>query len=156
MCTLRRLVVVWLFAAPWTIACQAPLSMEFSTQGYRAGCHFHLQSIFPSPGWNISSVSPALAGRLFTTAPPGKIPIYLQISSLENVMALPLVKGLIVVQSSEPSYDDLTNISLQPQTWTFWEIPSENPSENPFPSPDLGLFAIFSSVLSDSLQSYGL
>ena len=58
--------------------------MEFSTQEYRAGCHFLLQRIFPSQGWKISSVSPALAGRLFTTAPAGKIPVNLQISSLEN------------------------------------------------------------------------
>ena len=25
---------VWLFATPWTVACQAPLSMEFSKQEY--------------------------------------------------------------------------------------------------------------------------
>ena len=75
---------VWLFATPWTVAHQAPLSMEFSTQEYRAGCHFLLQRIFPSQGWKISSVSPALAWRLFTTASAGKIPVHLQISSLEN------------------------------------------------------------------------
>ena len=33
-----------LFAAPWIVACQAPLSMEFSRQEYRNG------SPFPSPG----------------------------------------------------------------------------------------------------------
>ena len=31
------------------------------------GCHFLLQGIFPSQGWN-----PSLAGRFFTTEPPGK------------------------------------------------------------------------------------
>ena len=30
-CVLRG---VWLYAAPWTVACQAPLSMEFSRQVY--------------------------------------------------------------------------------------------------------------------------
>ena len=31
---------------PWTIACQAPLSMGFSRQEYWMGCHFLLQGIF--------------------------------------------------------------------------------------------------------------
>ena len=31
VCSLSR---VQLFAAPWTVACQAPLSMEFSRQEY--------------------------------------------------------------------------------------------------------------------------
>ena len=34
------------FAAPWTVAYQAPLSMEFSRQKYSSGCHFLLQGIF--------------------------------------------------------------------------------------------------------------
>ena len=33
-------------ATPWTVACQAPLSMGFSRQGYGVGCHFLLQGIF--------------------------------------------------------------------------------------------------------------
>ena len=44
-----------------------------------AGCHFLLQGIFPDQGLN--SMSPAMAGRLFTTEPPGRLlveilPIY--------------------------------------------------------------------------------
>ena len=35
---------VWLFATPWTAACQASLSMEFSRQEY-CSCHFLLQGI---------------------------------------------------------------------------------------------------------------
>ena len=34
---------------PWTVACQAPLSMEFSRQEY---CHALLQEIFPTQGLN--------------------------------------------------------------------------------------------------------
>ena len=37
---------VTLFAAPWTVAQQAPLPMEFSRQDTRVGCHFLLQGIF--------------------------------------------------------------------------------------------------------------
>ena len=70
VCTLSR---VQLFATPWTVACQAPLSMEFSRQE----CWRRLP--FPTPGdlhnagtEPTSLVSPALAGGIFTTAPPGK------------------------------------------------------------------------------------
>ena len=35
---------VQLFVTPWTVVCQAPLSMEFSRQGYWNGVPF------PSPG----------------------------------------------------------------------------------------------------------
>ena len=33
-------------ATPWTVACQAPLSMGFSRQEYWSGCHFLLKGIF--------------------------------------------------------------------------------------------------------------
>ena len=45
---------VQLFATPWTVACQAPLSMEFSRQEYWSGSHFPLQGIFPTQGSNPS------------------------------------------------------------------------------------------------------
>ena len=49
---------------PWTVACQAPLSMEFSRQEYWSGLSFPPLGDHPNPG--IKSVSPALAGRFFT------------------------------------------------------------------------------------------
>ena len=36
---------VRLFATPWTLGCQVPLSMGFSRQEYESGCHFLLQEI---------------------------------------------------------------------------------------------------------------
>ena len=41
---------VRLFGTPWTEACQAPLSMEFSSKNTGMGCHFLLQEIFPTQG----------------------------------------------------------------------------------------------------------
>ena len=38
--------------APIDCSCQAPLSMEFSGQNTGVGCHFLLQSIFPTQGSN--------------------------------------------------------------------------------------------------------
>ena len=39
-------------AIPWTIACQAPLSMEFPGKNTEVGCHFLLQRIFVTQGSN--------------------------------------------------------------------------------------------------------
>ena len=39
---------IQLFVTPWTIACQAPLSLRFLRQEYWSGCHFLLQGIFPT------------------------------------------------------------------------------------------------------------
>jgi len=58
------------FATPWTVAPQAPLSMEFPRQDTGVGCHFLLQGIFLIQGSD--PASPALAGEFFTAEPPGK------------------------------------------------------------------------------------
>ena len=41
------------FAAPWTVACQAPLSMGFPGKSTEVGCRFLLQGIFPRLGSNL-------------------------------------------------------------------------------------------------------
>ena len=43
---------VQFFATLWTVAHQAPLSMEFTRQEYWSGCHFLLQEIFQTQGLN--------------------------------------------------------------------------------------------------------
>ena len=68
---------VWLCATPWTVACQAPLSMEFSRQEYRKGLPFPTPKDLPHLGINpMSPASPSLAGRFFTTESPGKFHSY--------------------------------------------------------------------------------
>ena len=37
VCVCESLICVQLFATPWTVACQAPLSIEFSRQEYWSG-----------------------------------------------------------------------------------------------------------------------
>ena len=59
---------VWLFATPWTVAHQAPLSMGFSRQEYWTGLPFPPPGDLPNPEIeSVSLKSPALAGRFFTT-----------------------------------------------------------------------------------------
>jgi len=65
-CMLSR---VQLFVTPWTVACQAPLSVGFSRQEYWSGLPFPPPGDLPNPGIEpISPVSPALAGGFFTTS----------------------------------------------------------------------------------------
>ena len=62
---------VWLFATPWTVACQPPLSVGFSRQEYLSGLPFPSPGDLPNPGIKSTSPTyPALAGRFFTIAPP--------------------------------------------------------------------------------------
>ena len=49
----QTLSCVQLFETPWTVPCQAPLSMGFSWQEYWSGCPFLLQGIFPTQGLNL-------------------------------------------------------------------------------------------------------
>ena len=47
-----RFSCVQLCATPWTVACRGPLSMEFSRQSTKVGCHALLQGLFPTQGSN--------------------------------------------------------------------------------------------------------
>ena len=67
-----------LFVIPWTVAHQAPLSMEFSMQEYWSGLPFPTPGDLSEPGTeSVSLVSPALAGTFFTTVPPGNFSVSL-------------------------------------------------------------------------------
>ena len=59
-----------LCAILWTVAHQAPLSMEFSRQEYWSGLLFSPPGDLPDPG--IEPSSPQLAGRFFTAELLGK------------------------------------------------------------------------------------
>ena len=64
---------VQLFLTLWTVAYQAPLSIEFSRQEYWSGLPFPLPEDLSDPGIKPASpMSPALAVEVFTTEPPGK------------------------------------------------------------------------------------
>ena len=58
------------FVTPWTVARQAPLSMEFPRKEYWSGLPFPSPGGLPKSG--IEPTSPVLAGRFFTTEQPEK------------------------------------------------------------------------------------
>ena len=66
----KPLSCVQLFVTPWTIACQAPLSMGFSRQEYWSGLPFPSPGDLPNPG--IEPRSPALQADSLPSEPPGK------------------------------------------------------------------------------------
>ena len=70
MSEVNSLSRVRLLVTPWTVAHQAPLSMEFPRQEYWSGLPFPSPGDLPNP--RVEPSSPALADGFFTTAPPGK------------------------------------------------------------------------------------
>ena len=83
---------VWLFVTPWTIACQAPLFMEFFRQEYWNWLPFPTPEALPNSGIErVCLASPILVGRFFTTVPPGKPfrenPLNLSVQFSHSVMS---------------------------------------------------------------------
>ena len=69
VCLLSLFSHVWLFATPYTVAHQAPLSMGFPRQEYWSGLPCPPPGDLPNPGIKpVSLMSPSLAGRFFTTS----------------------------------------------------------------------------------------
>ena len=65
----KSLSRVRLFATPWTVARQAPLSMGFSRQEYWSGLPFPSPGDLPNPG--IEPRSPTLQADSVPSEPPG-------------------------------------------------------------------------------------
>ena len=64
-------------ATTWTVAHQAPLSMELSKQEYWSGLPFPSPGDLPHPGIKpVSPVSPALQADFSPTEPPRKLYVY--------------------------------------------------------------------------------
>ena len=55
---------------PWTVACQAPLSMKFSRQEYWSGLPFPSPGDLPNQG--VEPMSHALQADALPSEPPGK------------------------------------------------------------------------------------
>ena len=86
---------VRLWTTAQSVTCQAPLSMEFSSQEYWSGLPFPPPWALPDP-W-IEPASPvvlALAGGFFTTEPPGKPQLLL------NFMLITIGKRTLETEAS--------------------------------------------------------
>ena len=66
----KSLSHIWLFATPWTVAYQAPPSIEFSRQEYWTGLPFPSPGVLPNPG--MKPRSPTLQVDALPSEPPKK------------------------------------------------------------------------------------
>ena len=83
VCMLSLFSHVLLFATPWTVACQTPLSVGFSRQEYWSGWPCPPRGDLPNPGIELTSpVSPALQVDSLPAEPLGK-PLYLPSGSTD-------------------------------------------------------------------------
>ena len=70
VCTFSR---IQLFLTPWTVPCQAPLTIEFTRQEYWSGLPFPSPGDLPDPGIETASLmSLALTGEFFISRATGK------------------------------------------------------------------------------------
>ena len=82
---------VTLFVTPWTVAHQGRLSMGLSQQEYQSGLPFPSSGDPPKPGMEPASlVSPALAGRFFTTGPEAPLDAYRRPLPSQHNCSLPI------------------------------------------------------------------
>ena len=74
---LSRFSCIQLFVTPWSVACQAPLSIGFSRQEYWSGLPCSPPGDLPDPVIKLEFFpSPALAGRFFTTSALGSLVLF--------------------------------------------------------------------------------
>ena len=82
----KSLSRVQLFATPWTVAHQAPLSMGFSRQEYWSGLPFPSRGDLPDPG--IEPGSPALqADSLSPSHTVALVGIYIHVNKTQNIFS---------------------------------------------------------------------
>ena len=131
---------VWLFATPWTAACQAPSFMWFTRQEYWSELPSPSPGDLPSPGRE--PTFPAPAGRFFTTEPPGK-----PITLYKRLFFLPLGLGMFPFMCWELCYPKVYGLH-HPVMYFFFSV-------WPFPSSCLPLNLIYLRArLVDALWSF--
>ena len=136
---------VWLSAILWTVAHQAPLSMEFSRQECWSGLPFPPPGDLPNPGVEPTSPeAPALAGGFFTMEPlPPHKSWQLLVSHLDSFTSIFLSLILITkscIWESKTAHKREMKISL-------WKEQTR---------PILSSVQFSHSVMSDSLWSHRL
>ena len=97
VCMPSHFIHFWLFVTLWTVAHQAPLSMEFSME-YWSGLPFPTPGDLPDPGIEPTCVtSPALAGCFFTTSATWEAPT--QLDSILKSRAITLLTKVHLVKA---------------------------------------------------------
>ena len=121
---------------PGTVAHQVPLSVRFPRQEYWN------RLLFPSPGalpkLGIELGFPALAGRFFTTQPPGKL--------LSLVSGLSCLLFLLAKMSTYRHILEIVQVQLQAAKINRYH--SESRELGDFPGPIQVMLMLYCSLLS--------
>ena len=136
---------VRLSAILWTVAHQAPLSVEFSRQEYWSGLPFPPPGDLPNPAVEPTCPeAPALAGGFFTTEPPPPHKTWqLLLSHLHSFTSIFLSLSLI---TKSCNWESKTTHKREMKT-SLWKEQTR---------PILSSVQFSCAVMSDSLQSHGL
>ena len=127
-------VCVWVlscvpsFATPWTVACQAPLSMGFPRQEFWSELSLPVPGDLPDLGIEpISLLSPALAGRFFTTVTPEKPLVTLDGPQLLISFQIALLRCVVRISNmthgAASLQDGLKDLSSCPSHLALWKTP---------------------------------
>ena len=101
VCMLSHFSHVQLFATLQIVAHQAPLSLGFSRQEHWSRLPFPSPGDLPDTGIElVSPTSPLLAGRFFTTEPPGKFKHLYLVEKMPNCFAF----KILALTSILPTY----------------------------------------------------
>ena len=129
---------VQLFATPWTIAHQAPLSMGFFRQGYWSGLPCPPPGDLPDSGIKPTSLkSSPLAARFFTTSTTWEALLSLGFSHAEQICSL---------QTQHAPFSSLGHSSA----WSYNPTPSISGLASP------SLFKLFTIYFMNSLSNLHL
>ena len=113
VCVLTCFSHVQLFVTLWTIACQAPLSMEFSRQEYWNGLPCPPPGDLPGPGIKPKSLmSPALEGEFFITRAIWEACVRVSVCVCKRVCVSMRVCTGIVLANLSGTYDVLGILSI--------------------------------------------
>ena len=118
---------------PWTVAYRAPLSIGFPRQENWNGLPFPFPEDLPNPGIEpMYPVTPVLAGRFFTTEPPGKPWSSMSLDKLWNITYVRESKEI----NSNSAY--FLNLHKMCNKFTFW--PKQHQQIN-FPKKRSGIIS---------------
>ena len=106
---------------PWTVAPQAPLSMEFSRQEYWSGLLFPSPGDLPNPG--IKPRFPALQADSLLSEPPGKLHQFSSVAQSCPTLCDPMncsTPGLSVHHQLPELTQTMSNESVMPSSHLFF------------------------------------
>ena len=112
VCVCQSLSTVWLFVTPWTVACQAPPSREFSRQEYWSRLPFSSPGALPDPGIQLSLLHCRQTLILFKL--PGKPKVSAVIALVKDYIAMSFI------QCHLPPPNGFLPPSCEHQHHVFW------------------------------------